>query len=165
MQTVWPHFVRVTAPGIYNGSLGGLCGYYNGYPHDDFRTPNGILVNSAQDFGDSWRDGSLTAHCVESVNPNSTTNFNSSQYCDVLGSSLGPFVPCWSVVDPWPHVDACVEMIEASTDPASALCEALRDYALMCQQRGAPLGQWRNSTDCGKHFNFYWTTYIYIYMV
>eukprot|EP00064_Thunnus_orientalis_P003877 superscaffoldBa00000335_g3888 len=48
VQTVWPHFVRVTAPGIYNGSLGGLCGDYNSQPRDDFRTPNGILVNSSQ---------------------------------------------------------------------------------------------------------------------
>uniref|UniRef100_A0A671TZP4 VWFD domain-containing protein n=1 Tax=Sparus aurata TaxID=8175 RepID=A0A671TZP4_SPAAU len=152
VQTVWPHFVRVTAPGIYNGSLGGLCGNYNGHPHDDFRTPNGILVNSSQVFGDSWRDGSLAAHCVESVNNNSTTNYNSSEYCGILGSPHGPFVPCWATVDPQQHVDTCLEIIRTSRDPASALCEVLRDYALMCQQNGVSLGQWRNATDCGKYF-------------
>ncbi|XP_026018809.1 alpha-tectorin-like [Astatotilapia calliptera] len=148
VQIVWPHFVRVTAPGVYNGSLGGLCGDYNGHPHDDFRTPNGVLVNSSQDFGDSWRDGSLAAHCIESMNQNSTTNYNSSQYCGILSSPDGPFVPCWSEVDPRQQVDVCVEIMRGSNNPASTLCDVLRDYALMCQQKGVALGQWRNATGC-----------------
>lgn len=156
VQTIWPHFVRVTAPGIYNGSLGGLCGNYNGHQYDEFRTPNGVLVNSSQDFGDSWRDGSLAAHCVESVNHNSTTNYNSSEYCGILSSPHGPFTPCWAMVDPRQHVDVCVEIIRASRDPASALCEVLRDYALICQQKGVALGHWRNATDCGKHIALFW---------
>lgn len=151
VQTVWPHFVRVTAPGVYNGSLGGLCGNYNGHPHDDFNTPNGVLINSSQDFGDSWRDGSLAAHCVESMNQNSTTNYNSTEYCGILSSPDGPFVPCWSVVDPSQQVDVCVEIMGGSNNPASTLCGVLRDYALMCQQKGVALGQWRNATGCGKH--------------
>ncbi|XP_035853743.1 alpha-tectorin-like [Sander lucioperca] len=148
VQIVWPHFVRVTAPGIYNNSLGGLCGNYNGHPQDDFRTPNGVLVNSSQDFGDSWRDGSLAAHCVESVNNNSTTNYNSSEYCGILDSPHGPFAQCWAMMDPRQHVDACVEIIRASRDPASVLCEVLRDYALMCQQNGVHLERWRNAIEC-----------------
>ncbi len=156
MQTVWPHFVRVTAPGVYNDSLGGLCGNYNGQPHDDFQTPNGVLVNSSQAFGDSWRDGSLTAHCVESENNSSNTNNNSSERCSILGSPHGPFAQCWAMVDPQKHVNVCVEFVRASTDPASALCEVLRDYALMCQLKGVALGQWRNVTGCGKHFAPIW---------
>ena len=154
VQTVWPHFVRVTAPGVYNGSLGGLCGNYNGHSHDDFRTPNGILVNSSQVFGDSWRDGSLAAHCVESVNRNSPTNYNSSEYCGIIGSREGPFTQCWAMVDPRPHVEVCMEILGGSRDPASTLCEVLRDYALICQQKGVALPNWRNATRCGKHFSF-----------
>ncbi|XP_075948901.1 alpha-tectorin-like [Anarhichas minor] len=151
VQTVWPHFVRVTAPGIYNGSLGGLCGNYNGQPRDDFRTPNGILVTSPQDFGDSWRDGSLTAHCVESVNHDSTTNNNSRENCGILGSPHGPFAQCLAMEDSQQHVNACVGILRASRDPASALCEVLRDYALMCQQQGVALGRWRNATHCEQN--------------
>ncbi|XP_076616110.1 alpha-tectorin-like [Chaetodon auriga] len=150
VQTVWPHFVRVTAPGIYNGSLGGLCGNYNGHAHDDFRTPNGLLVNSSQVFGDSWRDGSLAAQCVESVNDNST-HYNSSEYCGILSSPHGPFTQCWATLDPWLQMDACVQIISASKNPASALCEVLRDYALMCQQKGVALEHWRNATDCEQN--------------
>ncbi|XP_075948899.1 alpha-tectorin-like [Anarhichas minor] len=151
VQTVWPHFVRVTAPGIYNGSLGGLCGNYNGQPHDDFRTPNGILVTSPQDFGDSWRDGSLAAQCVESVNHDSTTNNNSRENCGILGSPHGPFAQCLAMEDSQQHVNACVGILRASRDPASALCEVLRDYALMCQQQGVALGRWRNATHCEQN--------------
>ncbi|XP_042364316.1 alpha-tectorin-like [Plectropomus leopardus] len=151
VQTVWPHFVRVTAPGIYSSSLGGLCGNYNGQPHDDFRTPNGILVNSSQDFGDSWRDGSLAAHCVESVNQNSTINYNSSEYCGILGLPHGPFSQCWDMVDPQQNMDACVEIIKTSRDPSSALCEVLRDYVLMCQLKGVALGHWRKATSCEQN--------------
>ncbi|KAK9530400.1 hypothetical protein VZT92_011903 [Zoarces viviparus] len=151
VQTVWPHFVRVTAPGIYNGSLGGLCGNYNGQPRDDFRTPNGILVTSPQDFGDSWRDGSLAAQCVESVNHDSTTNNNSREYCGILGSPRGPFAQCLAMEDSQQHVNACVGILRASRDPASALCEVLRDYALMCQQQGFALGRWRNETHCEQN--------------
>ncbi|XP_035468628.1 alpha-tectorin-like [Scophthalmus maximus] len=164
VQTVWPHFVRVTAPGIYNGSLGGLCGNYNGHSHDDFRTPNGILVNSSQAFGDSWRDGSLAAHCVESVNNNSTTNYNSSEYCGIIGSRTGPFTQCWSTVDPRQHVEECIKIIRTSNDPASTLCEVLRDYALICQQKGVALRHWRNATGCEptcplkSHYEFCGTT-------
>ncbi|KAG7227877.1 hypothetical protein INR49_013671 [Caranx melampygus] len=148
VQTVWPHFVRITVPGIYNASLGGLCGNYNGHSHDDLRTPNGVLVNSSQVFGDSWRDGSLNAHCVESVSQNPTTNDNSSQQCSIIASPHGPFNQCLAMVDPQQHVNVCMEIVTASTDPASALCEVLRDYALMCQQRGVALGHWRNITGC-----------------
>uniref|UniRef100_A0A3B5Q3M8 VWFD domain-containing protein n=1 Tax=Xiphophorus maculatus TaxID=8083 RepID=A0A3B5Q3M8_XIPMA len=148
LQTVWPHFVRLTAPGVYSGLLGGLCGNYNADQNDDFRTPNGTLVSDSQMFGDSWRDGSLADHCVENRPRNSVTNFSSSEYCGVLISHTGPFRSCWAAVNPWQQVNACVEILQGSRDPASTLCEVLRDYALMCQHNGVSLGQWRNAAGC-----------------
>uniref|UniRef100_A0A8P4GBR2 VWFD domain-containing protein n=1 Tax=Dicentrarchus labrax TaxID=13489 RepID=A0A8P4GBR2_DICLA len=116
LQTVWPHFVHVTAPGIYNGSLGGLCGDYNGHPNDDFRTPIGSLVNSSQLFGDSWRSGSLAAHCVETGNNN--TERDPGEYCGILGLSHWPFAQCWVMVDPWQHVHICDGTVKSSWNPA-----------------------------------------------
>ncbi|KAF3853592.1 hypothetical protein F7725_014280 [Dissostichus mawsoni] len=145
VQTVWPHLVRVTAPGIYNGSLGGLCGNFNGHQHDEFRTPNGVQVDTSQDFGDSWRDGSLAAHCVESNHNNSRTNSSHSSL------TRWAICQCWAMVDPMQHVDACVEITRASIDPEAALCEFLRDYAIMCQQKGVALGNWRISTHCAQN--------------
>ncbi|CAJ1081086.1 LOW QUALITY PROTEIN: alpha-tectorin-like [Xyrichtys novacula] len=151
VQTVWPHYIRVTAPAIYNGTLGGLCGNYNGHPHDDFRTPSGNLVNNSQVFGDSWRHGSLADYCVASTNPNSTTFNTPRQDCGILRSPHGPFSRCWDITDAQQHVDACVDSIKASSDPASALCEVLQNYALMCQQKGITVGYWRNVTDCDQN--------------
>uniref|UniRef100_A0A3P9IAW1 VWFD domain-containing protein n=1 Tax=Oryzias latipes TaxID=8090 RepID=A0A3P9IAW1_ORYLA len=149
VQTVWPHFVRVTAPVVYSSSLGGLCGNYNDEPNDDFQTPNGTLVHSSQVFGDSWREGSLASHCVENTvfNP---LNYSSTEFCGILSSPHGPFTPCWPVVDPTQQVDVCVDILRRSKDPESTLCEVLRDYALMCQQQEISLGEWRNTTGCGK---------------
>uniref|UniRef100_H2LLR8 VWFD domain-containing protein n=1 Tax=Oryzias latipes TaxID=8090 RepID=H2LLR8_ORYLA len=147
VQTVWPHFVRVTAPVVYSSSLGGLCGNYNDEPNDDFQTPNGTLVHSSQVFGDSWREGSLASHCVENtvLNP---LNYSSTEFCGILSSPHGPFTPCWPVVDPSQQVDVCVDILRRSEDPESTLCEVLRDYALMCQQQEVSLGEWRNTTGC-----------------
>uniref|UniRef100_A0A665WKG4 Si:ch211-39f2.3 n=1 Tax=Echeneis naucrates TaxID=173247 RepID=A0A665WKG4_ECHNA len=144
VQTVSPDFVRITAPGIYNGSLGGLCGNFNGDSNDDFRTPNGMLVNSSLAFGDSWREGPINAQCV---NPSPTSNYNSSR-CDIIASPDSPFTQCWAVVDPQRHVNICREAIRFSGHSASALCEQLQGYALMCQQKGVTLEHWRNVTGC-----------------
>uniref|UniRef100_A0A8C7I2P0 VWFD domain-containing protein n=1 Tax=Oncorhynchus kisutch TaxID=8019 RepID=A0A8C7I2P0_ONCKI len=109
----------------YNSSLSGLCGNYNGHRHDDFRTPNGVLVNNSQLFGDSWRDGSLSAHCVETENR--------------------------VLVGPRDRVEECVEDLTEAGGAPGVLCEALRGYALMCQQIGITVGNWRDVTDCGEH--------------
>ncbi|RVE59517.1 hypothetical protein OJAV_G00189290 [Oryzias javanicus] len=65
-----------------------------------------------------------------------------------VASLYGPFTSCWAVVDPSQQVDVCVDILHRSEDPESTLCEVLRDYALMCQQQGVSLGEWRNLTDC-----------------
>ncbi|GLD74527.1 IgGFc-binding protein-like protein [Lates japonicus] len=74
-------------------------------------------------------------------------HFVRSHCTGIYNGSLGGLV-CWPMVDPQEQVDACVEIIRVSRDPRSALCEVLRDYALMCQQKGVALGHWRNTTGC-----------------
>uniref|UniRef100_A0A8C7XZ68 VWFD domain-containing protein n=1 Tax=Oryzias sinensis TaxID=183150 RepID=A0A8C7XZ68_9TELE len=159
VQTVWPHFVRVTAPVVYSSSLGGLCGNYNDEPNDDFQTPNGTLVHSSLVFGDSWREGSLASHCVENTVFN-LFNYSSTEFCGILSSPHGPFTPCWPVVDPSQQVDVCVDILRRSEDPEATLCEVLRDYVLMCQQQEVSLGEWRNTTGCGKNNpDTFWSHY------
>lgn len=150
MQTAWPHFVRVTVASTYNDSLGGLCGNNNGHLHDDFRTPNGVLVNNAQVFGDSWRDGSLSAHCVERTNEvpeTNSTNDNTSDRCSVLVSPGGPFAACLNSSDHRELIESCIH--SATGNPAT-LCGFLQSYALICQNKGFAVGPWRNITGCGK---------------
>uniref|UniRef100_A0A8P4GAB3 VWFD domain-containing protein n=1 Tax=Dicentrarchus labrax TaxID=13489 RepID=A0A8P4GAB3_DICLA len=125
----------------------GMCGNFNNDPADDKVLPNGTLAQNDNDFGDSWK--APTSKPGE--NDRSTTNNNSSEDCGILNSSHGPFAQCWAMVEPQQHVNSCVEIIKASRDPASALCKVLRDYALMCQQRGVALTHWRNATDCEQN--------------
>uniref|UniRef100_A0A8C8FAA2 Alpha-tectorin n=1 Tax=Oncorhynchus tshawytscha TaxID=74940 RepID=A0A8C8FAA2_ONCTS len=158
VQIDWPHLVRVTTPGTYNSSLSGLCGNYNGHRHDDFRTPNGVLVNNSQLFGDSWRDGSLSAHCVETENRvlpqigQNTTVYYSDQSCGLMALPGGPFSLCQSRMGPQDRVEECVEDLTEAGGAPGVLCEALRGYALMCQQSGITVGNWRDGSSMKSMF-------------
>lgn len=46
----------------------GLCGDYDGNPNNDFTKPDGSLVGSSDDFGNSWQteddeDDTLVVEC------------------------------------------------------------------------------------------------------
>ncbi|XP_063074849.1 IgGFc-binding protein-like [Engraulis encrasicolus] len=147
----WPHVIRITAPGNYNGTLGGLCGNLNNYPDDDFFSPTGVPMNSSQQFGDSWRDGSLSAHCVEPPawepgHYQNTTHFR--ELCGIMGSANGPFGQCQASLDPLMRIEDCAQELERTQGAREALCEALRGYTLLCQQNGIIIGEWRNLTNC-----------------
>ena len=153
----WPHVIRITAPGNYNGTLGGLCGNLNGDPNDDFFSPSGVLLNNSQQFGDSWRDGSLSAHCVEPPTWEPGHYQNTSQFrelCGIMGWAHGPFGQCQASLDPWGRIEDCVQALERTQGAREALCEALRGYTLLCQQSGITVGEWRNLTRCGKKMKF-----------
>ncbi|KAL0178952.1 hypothetical protein M9458_024394, partial [Cirrhinus mrigala] len=91
----WPHIVRITAPTTYNGTLGGLCGNLNGNVDDEFYSPDGVLLDDSQLFADSWRDGSLSAHCVDPIDmwePGLYQNRSEfSDHCSIMAMNDGPF--------------------------------------------------------------------------
>ncbi|XP_041941221.1 alpha-tectorin-like isoform X1 [Alosa sapidissima] len=147
----WPNVIRITAPGNYNGTLGGLCGNLNGDLRDDFLSPTGIPLNDSQQFGDSWRDGSLSAHCVEPQVWEPGHYQNTSQFrelCGIMGWGHGPFGQCQASLDPWSRIEDCVQTLVRTQGAREGLCEALRGYALLCQQSGITVGEWRNITNC-----------------
>ncbi|XP_072530492.1 alpha-tectorin-like [Salminus brasiliensis] len=148
----WPHLIRITAPSTYNGTLGGLCGNLNGYREDEFLSPIGVLMNDSRMFGDSWRDGSLSAFCEESTDIWQRGYYrNSSQFrqqCSIMASPFGPFAQCHSSLDPLIRVEDCISSLQQTDGAKEALCEALRGYAVLCQQTGSVVQEWRNITDC-----------------
>ncbi|KAL6460893.1 hypothetical protein MHYP_G00308590 [Metynnis hypsauchen] len=148
----WPHLIRITAPSTYNGTLGGLCGNLNGYHDDEFLSPVRVLLNDSQMFGDSWRDGSLSAYCVESTDIWQRGYYqNSSQFvqqCNIMASSVGPFTQCHSSLDPNVRIADCVRSLQQAGGAREAFCEALRGYAVLCQQNGVAVQEWRNITNC-----------------
>lgn len=146
----WSQLIRITAPSTYNGALGGLCGNFNENREDEFYSPSGVLLNTAQEFGDSWRTGSLSASCIESVQPGQTR----SEDCNIMASSDGPFAQCHSSLDPQIWIADCRHNLEQTNGAREALCEALRDYTLLCQQNGISVGEWRNITNCGEYWKY-----------
>ncbi|XP_073684023.1 IgGFc-binding protein [Garra rufa] len=148
----WPHIVRITVPSTYSGALGGLCGNFNGDIADEFYTPDAVLLNDTQLFADSWRDGSLSANCVEPNDSWETGHYqNSSQFfehCSIMAKHDGPFAECSRAIDPQQRIVDCVQLLEQTQGAREALCEALRGYVLLCQQNGIAVEEWRSATHC-----------------
>nr|XP_055061323.1 alpha-tectorin-like [Misgurnus anguillicaudatus] len=147
----WPHIVRITAPSTYNGTIGGLCGNLNGNINDEYYTPGGVLLNDPQMFAESWRDGSLSAHCVDTVDwePGHYRNRSQfSEHCSIMAINDGPFAECSRRLNPSQRIQDCIEALVETRGARQALCEALRGYTLLCQQSGIAVGEWRNITQC-----------------
>ncbi|XP_077065364.1 alpha-tectorin-like isoform X1 [Siphateles boraxobius] len=148
----WPHIVRITAPTTYNGTLGGLCGNLNGNIGDEFYSPDGVLLDDSQLFADSWRDGSLSAHCEDTADiwePGLHQNRSEfSELCNIMTMNNGPFAECSRTLDPWQRIEDCIQLLEQTEGAREALCEALRGYTLQCQQNGIAVGEWRSITHC-----------------
>uniref|UniRef100_A0A673IJP0 VWFD domain-containing protein n=1 Tax=Sinocyclocheilus rhinocerous TaxID=307959 RepID=A0A673IJP0_9TELE len=148
----WPHIVRITAPTTYNGTLGGLCGNLNGNVEDEFYSPDGVLLDDSQLFADSWRDGSLSAHCEDPTDMWEPDHYqNRSEFrerCSIMAMNDGPFAECSRTLDPWQRIEDCIQMLEQTDGASEALCEALRGYTLHCQQNGIAVGEWMSITHC-----------------
>lgn len=42
-------------PGSYRGQICGLCGNFNGFAQDDLQGPEGLLLSTEAEFGNSWQ--------------------------------------------------------------------------------------------------------------
>uniref|UniRef100_A0A4W3IGA5 Uncharacterized protein n=1 Tax=Callorhinchus milii TaxID=7868 RepID=A0A4W3IGA5_CALMI len=148
----WSHYVTVTVPGTYMGSLCGLCGNFNGNVTDEFKSASGEMVSSPVLFGNSWKHGNES--CPEEPelpSPQCTSEqralYSSEQYCGALINATGPFQHCQSSMPSLSAFENCVFDLCASGE-ALSLCQALGAYALECQGRGIGISDWRNSTGC-----------------
>ncbi|KAM9434734.1 alpha-tectorin [Clarias gariepinus] len=151
VRSDWSQLIRIKAPNTYNGTLAGLCGNFNENREDEFYSPDGVLLNTAQEFGDSWRTGSLSAFCIDSnVIRQGQNESDFSEYCNIITSQDGPFAQCHSSLDPRIWLADCRHNLEQTNGAREAMCEALQSYSLLCQQNGISVGEWRNITNC--HF-------------
>ncbi|KPP67350.1 zonadhesin-like [Scleropages formosus] len=146
------HYMDIKVTSDYKNALCGLCGDYNGKPEDDFRTPEGQLVTSPNDFGHSW---SSDPNCNKKPNdtiPECTESeldlFKSPAYCGILLDVKGPFAVCHPRVNPNNFFRDCLYDLCALDGAQTSLCEALESYVNECQDRGVNVGPWRNTTFC-----------------
>lgn len=152
VRSDWSQLIRIKAPNTYNGTLAGLCGNFNENREDEFYSPDGVLLNTAQEFGDSWRTGSLSAFCIDSnVIRQGQNESDFSEYCNIITSQDGPFAQCHSSLDPRIWLADCRHYLEQTNGAREAMCEALQSYTLLCQQNGISVGEWRNITNCREY--------------
>ncbi|XP_037615491.1 zonadhesin, like [Sebastes umbrosus] len=145
------HFMDIKVIKDYENKLCGLCGDYDGSSKDDFRKPDGLLTNNANEFGHSWN---TDPECNKK--PNTTIPecdgeqelYESSGYCGILLDKKGPFAVCHPKVNPNNYFRDCVFDLCELDGAKPILCEAIEAYVNECQDRGVNIGPWRNETFC-----------------
>ncbi|KAM6438314.1 von Willebrand factor [Rhynochetos jubatus] len=138
----------------YNRTCG-LCGNFNKFAEDDFRTQEGTLVENSYDFANSWALHSENKRCKRVQTPSNTCNISSDivekdimETCQLLRTSL-TFSRCHHRVDPEPYIDLCERDICACTQGMDCHCSVFLDYARSCAHEGVTLDGWPEESLCG----------------
>lgn len=146
-------------------AVDGLCGYFNGFPEDDKRLPDGEPAKSSMEFGDSWkmRDRSLE-ECEPHVCPKQIQEQAWEMCNSVRHESFGA---CGRSVDIEKFVSRCIETAceclkeswaERSTKTKTSLppapkkckCAILQKFATDCMAADdtVHLDMWRSIHGC-----------------
>ena len=171
------HGIRVYWDGLYGvdvyvasrlkGKLCGLLGTYNDSKADDLMRPDGRIVTSVNDFGNSWLVPSSIPGCtgigkrdapgIPTCSSNPTIIAQGRTRCNATRQD--PFSVCNSVVDPTPFIENCEFDYCCCSDEEreDCYCDNLATYAAACAKAGIPPSNWR-SLYCRKrlllHFKY-----------
>ncbi|XP_059334435.1 IgGFc-binding protein-like [Ammospiza nelsoni] len=108
----------------------GLCGNFNGDPHDDDPDEEAL--------------GSAPTNCTRLV-PSPSCSPAQARRCAVLADPEGPFAGCHGVVLPRTYLLTCERQVcGGDGDP----CPGFQGYAAACQAAGGALREWREATGC-----------------
>ncbi|KAM9510488.1 IgGFc-binding protein-like [Guaruba guarouba] len=122
-------YILVTLPSSYHQRPHGLCGDFNGDPHND---------NPQEDTNSS----TCTPDFLPTACPMDTPGL-----CGVLQEASGPFSGCHGVVEPHKYVVGCMQ--EQCKEPGGqAMCRSFQVYAAACQAAGGDLKDWRAAAKC-----------------
>ena len=142
---------EVTVSMRWRGNLCGLCGNYNGDPNDDFQTPDGSVVSSANDFGLSWVvNNNVGDSCsgLTPLTPCSTDVMDEARRrCVVLREEH--FSACNDILDPTTFIESCIfDYCHCNVnDREECYCNSLSTYAGACGANGMVLSDWHGT--CG----------------
>ncbi|XP_034612358.1 IgGFc-binding protein-like isoform X2 [Trachemys scripta elegans] len=147
---------RVTIPGSYHGQTCGLCGNYNGQQDEEFLLPDGRTAPDAAAFGSAWEVQIPGASCTDRCAGNSCPVceektkevFKGRNYCGLLTDPNGPFVACHGTVSPSVYQSNCLYDLCLGNGDAQVLCQSIHSYVTACQESGAPILPWRNTSFC-----------------
>uniref|UniRef100_A0A8D0WKY0 von Willebrand factor n=1 Tax=Sus scrofa TaxID=9823 RepID=A0A8D0WKY0_PIG len=131
----------------------GLCGDFNIFSEDDFKTQEGTLTSDPYSFANSWALSSGEQHCQRAAPPSISCNISSEmqkglwEQCQLL-KSASVFARCHPLVDPEPFVALCEKMLCPCAQGLQCPCPALLEYARACAQQGMLLYGWMDHSLC-----------------
>ncbi|KAM9071499.1 von Willebrand factor isoform 1-T6 [Megaptera novaeangliae] len=131
----------------------GLCGNFNIFAEDDFRTQEGTLTSDPYDFANSWALSGGEQRCQRASPPSSLCNVSSElqkglwERCQLL-KSASVFARCHPLVDPEPFVALCERTLCTCAQGLLCPCPVLLEYARACAQQGILLYGWTDHTSC-----------------
>lgn len=143
----------------------GFAGFLNNDATDDFRLPNGKVVDDPIVFGDSWvisQYSSEGAVCLlgsdqEQGNCDAQVNAEARQLCQVISNSTGPFKDCQGLTDlVAKSVHDCQYDLCAHNLDNELYCSSLENFVTQCQSQLVSNGSqiiWRSDSLCPKPCN------------
>lgn len=143
--------IQVIVPSQYSNRICGMCGNFNHETEDDFKIPDGYLVQDTHVLGQSMcGEPTLLRVCTDAEEQ----KYASEVYCGILTSRQGLFSTCSSVLNADSFFRSCMfDMCTTHGDPA-ALCNAIEAFSATCDKVGISVLAWRNTTFCRMYLTF-----------
>lgn len=123
----------VTASGFYHGKLKGLLGNGNNEPYDDFTLPNGKIVHSENEFGNSYK----TSPGCPAIQTVSHEGHHPNPTCDKLFSWESSLRYCFPFVPVENFKMACEHGMSAGVKETELAISVA--YVAACNQHGIPI--------------------------
>lgn len=133
--------LAVTVPSTYAGALCGLCGNFDGDPHNDIPKVVTMVVPGC--------DESAPRQCSSRAIIGRKQRANGEE-CGLILLPEGPFRSCHPWVDPESYFQACITDYCVFRGHKAIICKAVMGYAAACQEAGVVLEPWRSKTFCGR---------------
>lgn len=151
----WDTHVTAKVPSNYAKAVCGLCGNFNGDPHDDLGIQSMGEALDPRDFGRKWlvtaKPGCRTDEQLVCPDINSKLVVQNKEKCQVLRDKDGPFRDCREVGS---FSNAFIECVYDSCrmrGQIKPLCDTLSTYTAICQAEGVTVYPWRSETLCREY--------------
>ena len=144
--------VQVTVSKEWSNRVCGMCGNYDGNAANDFQDPDGNVVGTPNEFGESWETDDTRLVCTPPIDAACSTEDQARATERCAGMRSDVFSACNRVVDPTTFFNDCV--VDGCNceeeDKTACFCENFAAYAAVCTAAGVPVTGWRNLLECRK---------------
>ncbi|XP_026887459.2 IgGFc-binding protein [Electrophorus electricus] len=152
----WNMMLYITVPSTYSGSLGGLCGNYNGDWEDEHLDPKGGKLSTILEFAKSWKVQDIDLFCHDDCEGKCLScpaelqeKYMQDEHCGLMAKASGPFAACHKIMEPSIYADNCVYDVCINKGIRRFLCDNMQSYAEACMAAGVKIEtNWRVLADC-----------------